>query len=264
MKFHEVKNPLIFFGLVVSVMNIIWGLVVTQSKMTGNQQFYSFIIMAAIITTIFILVAYIVYKKPENLYERSQLSPPNKEDLAKKEEIHISDREFESVKKNISKISDVEIEFKQALHNAYLATKNSNHAGAVMHLKAANNIFPGQWQILHNLAVELIRLGKKSKSIEFLIEAEAVCRSALYLLGEFPYGTFYNLARAQAASGNLHGLRETFEYMKYIKLPDNLEWALIEGDNDFEDYDAVKQMQEYKDLRKLLMDKGKQRIEGIN
>lgn len=135
------------------------------------------------------------------------------------------------------------------LNNAKKAIENSNHLTAIAYLKKANIIFPNQWNILHNLAVELIRYGKPNNKFEYLVEAENVCRSALYITEIFPYGTLYNLARAQAANRNVTGLKETFHWMAQVEMPGNLSKALADGDPDFENYKDVIILDEYINLK---------------
>jgi len=170
---------------------------------------------------------------------------PVSEDLARKDTVSAARPEMAV---SDSRQTEVE-EFFRLISQATRLANSNRHKEAVGELKTANRILPNQWLVLHNMAVSLIRLGKSEKCPEYCIEAESVCRVALAAAPSFPYGTLYNLARAQAAGGNIVGLRETFEQLKLIKLPENLAGALAKGDVDFEDYPNVTAMPEYQVLK---------------
>lgn len=134
------------------------------------------------------------------------------------------------------------------LNDALEASKQGDHQEAISSFRQVNVLVPNQIQVIHNLAVELIRLGKKNGMTEPLMEAETLCKSALPLSNTFPYGTFYNLARAQAEANNIQGLRETLGYMLRIDLPENLARALAEEDMDIRKSDEIEELAEYKQL----------------
>jgi len=64
-----VRNPLVFFALALLIIEGIFGLVVTFSQMTGDQQFYSLLVMALLFLVVVGVVAFITVKTPQNLYE---------------------------------------------------------------------------------------------------------------------------------------------------------------------------------------------------
>jgi tetratricopeptide (TPR) repeat protein len=140
----------------------------------------------------------------------------------------------------------------ELLQRAQNLSNSNQNDGAIDLLMQANRILPNQWVVLHNLGVLLIRLGKSTHSVELLVQAEMACKQALYVARAFPYGTLYNLARAQAASGNLAGIEETFAMMAGVNLPSNLAHAIVAGDGDFEQYENVKKLDAYQALRKKL------------
>lgn len=139
------------------------------------------------------------------------------------------------------------------MRRAQQLIESKENEKAIDLLLRINQIMPNQWVVLHNLGVLLIRLGKATKKTELLVQAEMTCKQAIYLEKTFPYGTMYNMARAQAASGNTEGLKETLAMLANVKLPSNLAKALVDGDRDFEDYEGVKDLKEYKNLRSKLM-----------
>jgi hypothetical protein len=64
-----IKNPLVFFALALLIIEGIIGLVVTQSKMTGDQQFDCVILMAVLFLAVVGSVAWITIRWPTHLYE---------------------------------------------------------------------------------------------------------------------------------------------------------------------------------------------------
>jgi len=160
-----------------------------------------------------------------------------------------------SLKEKLSK--DIIADLNNLILNAYNLSRNKMHEEAAIELKKAIQMKPHDWGLLHNLGVELIRAGKKKNNIELLIEAEQVCKNAIFVADMFPYGTYYNLARAQAASGNINGLKETLNLMKKIDLPENLGSALAKEDPDIRMSDDIANLQEYKDLIAIMKNKYK-------
>lgn len=135
---------------------------------------------------------------------------------------------------------------------AHDASERGNNQEAISNYRKVNILVPNQIQVIHNLAVELIRLGRETKVTEYLIEAETLCKNALPLSDTFPYGTFYNLARAQAAANNIQGLRETLGYMSRIRLPDNLALALAKEDPHIKMSDEIGNLPEYKKVVEIM------------
>lgn len=161
-----------------------------------------------------------------------------------------------------TQLVDVSQKVSMLLQRAKQFVDKNDNEKAIDALLEANRVAPNQIVILHNLGVLLIRLGKANNRTEYLIQAEVVCKQALCLNRPFPYGTLYNLARAQAAIGNIDGLKETLRKMSKIKLPDNLAKAIVDGDADFEHYVEVKELQEYKDLKRSLTDRFQEEDSG--
>jgi len=64
-----IKNPLVFFALALLIIEGIFGIVVTQSKMTGNQQFDCVVLMAGLFLIVVGSVAWITIRWPTHLYE---------------------------------------------------------------------------------------------------------------------------------------------------------------------------------------------------
>lgn len=64
-----IKNPLVFFALALLIIEGIIGLVVTQSKMTGDQQFDCVVLMAGLFIAVVGSVAWITIRWPTHLYE---------------------------------------------------------------------------------------------------------------------------------------------------------------------------------------------------
>lgn len=69
----QIRNPLVFFALALLLIEAIIGAVVAASKMTGDQQFYSVIIMAFLFFSVLGAVAIITIKWPTHLYEEITL-----------------------------------------------------------------------------------------------------------------------------------------------------------------------------------------------
>ncbi len=65
----QVRNPLIFFALALLIIEGTIGLVVSQSQLTANQQFYSILLMAFLFLVVISVVAVITIWRPRNLYE---------------------------------------------------------------------------------------------------------------------------------------------------------------------------------------------------
>lgn len=160
-----------------------------------------------------------------------------------------------------SKKINVESLTLEFFNRALEATQNNNHLKAVNFLKKANILMPNQWVILHNLGVELIRYGRDSNNtdrFEYLIEAEEACKNAIIVSEQFPYGTFYNLARAQASLNNIIGLKETLSSMAKINLHEHFGKALAKEDQDIHmNSNEIKDLKEYKELIKKMKDKYK-------
>ncbi len=135
--------------------------------------------------------------------------------------------------------------FGELLNEAQTFMDTQNNEEAIKTLKYANRIVPNHILVLHNLGVVLIRNGKIRK--ECYIEAENVCKNALYSSDEFPFGTLYNLARAQSIGGNFVGLRQTLLQMSKVGLPANLANALLNDppDPDIASSDEVIAMPEF-------------------
>lgn len=173
---------------------------------------------------------------------------PNAQDLTKKGPISPGPPVVTSSDRNrgSGKASLVQ----QLLSGALDASRRGDSQEAISSFRQLNVLVPNQIQVIHNLAVELIRLGKETGMTEPLIEAETLCKSALPLSDTFPYGTFYNLARAQAEANNIQGLRETLGYMFRIELPKNLAQALAGTDIDIRKSDEIAELAEYQQLVK--------------
>ena len=185
----------------------------------------------------------------------------------------IKSLDFRSSKdgKSLKDLPELAEEVKRLFNLAYDSTNKGCHELATQYLKQANRILPNQIFILHNLGTCLLRLGNANlktdnnnqcisrsyPSIEVFIEAESVCQKALHVYEQFPYGTFYNLARAQAGAGNISGIKETFVQMMKIKLPEDLAktFAKRKGDEDFSRYPDICELNEYKNLRDHLRKK---------
>ena len=68
----EIRNPLIFFGLALLVIEGIMGAVVALSKMAPTLVFASICIMAGLFLIVVGAVAFITIKWPAHLYEEVQ------------------------------------------------------------------------------------------------------------------------------------------------------------------------------------------------
>jgi hypothetical protein len=64
-----IRNPLVFFALALLIIEGIIGLVVAQSKMTGDQQFDCVMVMAGLFLAVVGSVVWITIKWPTHLYE---------------------------------------------------------------------------------------------------------------------------------------------------------------------------------------------------
>jgi hypothetical protein len=64
-----VKNPLGFFSLSLMVIEVIFGLVVGFSKMTGDYQFISLCIMAGLFVIVVSIMTWLTVKRPKHFYE---------------------------------------------------------------------------------------------------------------------------------------------------------------------------------------------------
>ncbi len=142
------------------------------------------------------------------------------------------------------------VKISNLINQANHASESNQNDKAISILLSANQLLPNDVLILHNLGVMLIRYGKQkgSKEKEVFIQAEIACRQAIYLGEIFPYGTLYNLARAQSLGGNIEGLKETLGMMSRVNLHKNLRDALVHGDSDFQGNADVASLAEYKEL----------------
>ena len=66
----RIRNPLVFFALALLVIEGIFGLVVSVSEMSPNQQFASLLLMMLLFVLVVGLVALVTIKWPANLYEQ--------------------------------------------------------------------------------------------------------------------------------------------------------------------------------------------------
>ena len=66
----QIRTPLVFFALSLLVIEAIFGIVVTFSKMTGDQQFTAFWGMSFLFLVVVGSVIWITIKWPEHLYEK--------------------------------------------------------------------------------------------------------------------------------------------------------------------------------------------------
>jgi hypothetical protein len=169
---------------------------------------------------------------------------PSTASLGEKEPVSVAGITIEGVQKPDQADRDLLLHL---LKESEARTTGGDHIRAVEILQQANILFPNQWQILHNLGAVFIRLFKHTGSShpEYLVQAESACRTALSLLRVFPYGTHYNLARAQALGGNIQGLRETLSQMRFVDMPHNLAKALADGDKDIRASDEIAELPEY-------------------
>lgn len=82
----QIKNPLVFFGLALLIIEGIFGLVVVQSKLDACLQFWALVIMAILFLCVVGVVAFFTHSKPENLYETIQELKKKQEDALKRQE----------------------------------------------------------------------------------------------------------------------------------------------------------------------------------
>ncbi|MEW6050217.1 MAG: hypothetical protein AB1644_04045 [Candidatus Zixiibacteriota bacterium] len=173
-----------------------------------------------------------------------------KKDLESKEPVP-APAEHETVHRSLKELQKI-------LVQAQGLSVQKKREEAIAVLKDGNQLFPNNFMVLHNLGVELIRLGIAENRKEHFLEAESACLEAVHLAyGGFPYGTYYNLARAQARAGRVEALKDTFGMLKKINLPENLGKAIADADGDFECDQAVTGLQQYKDLKSHYQEKYK-------
>lgn len=127
----------------------------------------------------------------------------------------------------------------QYLYEAQKFVDDEKNAEAIVKLKEANFIRPNYYPVLHNLGTLLIREGlslieneERSAAQTQFIQAEEVCRSAMFVADFFPFGTLYNLCRAQYLGLNIVGLEETYGRIERLvdTMPRNLKEAIVGGD----------------------------------
>lgn len=79
----QIRNPLVFFGLALLVIEAIVATMVVKSGMSGDQQYRALWIMAALFLFVIVIVALITIVWPEHLYENIDKRLRRTEEVAK-------------------------------------------------------------------------------------------------------------------------------------------------------------------------------------
>ena len=95
---EQVKNPLKFFALALTIIEVVIGIIAVKAEMGKTYRFLLVLLMILIFLIVISAVGLIVIKWPQNLYENIAETVKNTEQIKE----FVDSKAFEDVVKNIT------------------------------------------------------------------------------------------------------------------------------------------------------------------